>query len=147
MLSDLYRVLRNSKLNLGTVRKLNNFSSMTYNGMNLLISPANSGWLAIPEVDLTSINGAALQAGWQKAPVHGYDFELRLDAPDGVLLAKGILQGGLPTKGPSGSTEIKFSWNPVSDRKLHEVYLVATAKKSPEANLFAIRGIEFKSAN
>ncbi|MFM7839950.1 MAG: c-type cytochrome, partial [Chitinophagaceae bacterium] len=147
MTGTAYRILRNSKLNLSTVRKMNNFSSMTYNGMNLFISPVNSGWLAIPEADLTSITGVTLQTGWQKAPLYGYDFELRLDTPDGTLLAKSNLPGGLSSKGTNGATEVKFTWNPVTDGKKHEVYLVATAKKGPEANPFAIRGIEFKSAN
>jgi cytochrome c len=57
---------------------------------------------------------------WQVSPKFGFDFEVRLDAPDGKLLGKGSLP--VPQKGPMGAAHVPLT--AVTDGKFHQLYFL-----------------------
>lgn len=138
-------VLKNSKMLFSGVTKTKDFSSIDYNGMHMMILPKATGWFSIDDIDLTGVSSASIMAGWQKAPEFGFNFEIRLDAPDGKLLGQGTLIGGMPTTGPMGGTIIPIPFEPVTDGKLHSVYIISKVKDPKEANVAALQSIQFNS--
>lgn len=101
--------------------KTNAFMPFTYNGMKLLVMPQGPGWFAIDSVDLTGVGSATLMAGWQEAPIYGYEFETRLDRPDGPLLGKAS------TPIPRKDQRFAFTTIPIAspaDGNYHTLYFV-----------------------
>lgn len=137
-------VLRNGKMNFTGATALKDFTSIDYNGMHLLIIPKSMGWFNLGNaIDLTDIRSAKLAAGWQTAPEFGFTFELRLDAPDGTLIGEGILKGGMESKATMAGTVIDMKINPVTDGKLHQVYLVSKPNNDKETGTAALQYIQF----
>jgi hypothetical protein len=104
--------------------KTDGFSSISYNGNDLLILPATSGWFALDDIDLTGVKAADINLGWQGELPIGLDFEVHLDAPDGKLIGK----GGMPIPPKSdkpqsfGKANITIS-SPVTDGQMHRIYI------------------------
>ncbi|MBC7849651.1 MAG: ThuA domain-containing protein [Chitinophagaceae bacterium] len=137
-------VLRNSKMSFARVKNLKGFTTFEYNGNNMLIAPAAGGYFTLDDIDLTGITGATINAGWQKAPEFGFDFELRLDAVDGTKIGEGSIAGGLPTpKGGIGQGTIVFKISPVTDGKLHNVYIISKPKDAKETGTMFLQAIQF----
>lgn len=53
------------------------FSSISFNGMNFMITPKPEGWLALDHIDLTDIGSVMIASGWQTPP--NMDLILSLD--------------------------------------------------------------------
>ena len=71
--------------------KMEGFNAFKFNGMDLLIVPADEGWFALENLDLTGVKSAMLTVGWQAPPTSERHFELRKDAVDGELIGSGVL--------------------------------------------------------
>ncbi|MEP6949343.1 MAG: ThuA domain-containing protein, partial [Ginsengibacter sp.] len=71
---------------------------------NYLLLPQAEGWFAIDSIDLTGIKSVNIIAGWKETPKVGFDFEVRLDAPDGKLIGKGNIP--VPRKGEQKGTAL-----------------------------------------
>lgn len=140
-----FEALRSSSLSLNGVTNMSGYTGFDYNGMHLLMTPKAPGWFSIDNIDLTGINALVIVGGWQKAPEKGFDFEIRLDAPDGKKLGSGSLPGGLPTKGPMGQGAVPIPIESVTDGKMHKVYVVSKAKDPAEPNQFAVMMVQFKA--
>jgi len=83
--------------------------------------------------------------GWQDSPGYGYgyDFEVRLDAPDGKSLGKGSL---LPPQNKStrqGTAHITLQ--PVDDKEFHTLYIIAKPKNANEKAQVGIGGLQFNA--
>lgn len=140
-----FEALRSASISLNGATDINGFNGVDYGGKHLLVLPKTQGWFSIANIDLTSVKSVFLLSGWQQAPVYGFDFEIRLDAPDGQLLGKGSLAGGLPTKGGMGGAPVLIATTPVTDGKLHKVYVVTKPKDPKEPNMCALTGLQFQA--
>jgi cytochrome c len=145
------RILRNSKLSFNGVSKTKGFAAYTFNGMALMIVPKGSGWFSIDSIDLAMINGVSLMAAWQSPPATDYIFELHLDSPDGKKIGEFILPGVhkpqvTKDKNPKmGGLMMTSKLEPVTDGKLHNIYVVSKAKDPNDASQFALQWIQFLS--
>ena len=122
--------------------KTDGFTPVKYGGQDLLMLPAEQGWFALENIDLKGVRSATLTAGWQEAPKAGFDFEMRLDAPDGQLLGKGSMPA--PASGqPGGVVPIQFE--KTMDVKADEVYFVYKPKQSadPVGTPVALMNVRF----
>lgn len=137
--------LRNSKLFFDGATNLKGYTAIDYNGFHMMIFPAALGWFSVDDIDLTGINSAVMAAGWQKAPEFGFSFELRLDSPEGKKIGESILPGGIVSKGPTGGTAIQFKIEPVTDGKLHSIYIVSKPINEKESAQAALQFIQFNS--
>lgn len=120
--------------------KKDGYTMFNFNDMNYMIVPKEQAWFALENIDLTGVSSATMMLGWQDAPKFGYDFEIRLDAPDGKLAGKGSLAP--PGKQKFGMVSIKLE--PVSDGKFHTVYVVSKAKDDKETAQAGIGFVQFK---
>ncbi len=91
--------------------------AVNFAGQDLLLLQGAEGWLELDAIDLRGVGAVVLAVGWQEAPKVAYNFDVRLGAPDGEIIAKGTLavqpagaQGGaivMPlTAAPSGKNKL-----------------------------------------
>ena len=124
------------------------FSKFSYNNTTYLILPA-SGWFSIDSIDLTGIKGFNTVVGWQNPPISPYSFEVHLDSPNGEKLGELTFAGdaGKPVQNTQNakpnfkilSTNISL----ISDSKLHNLYVIATAKDKNSVGNAALAFIQF----
>ena len=133
-------MLRNSRMGFGSVKRMEKFQGFDVNASRYMFVPNDPGWFALDSIDLSGVTSAMLLAGWQKPPQTGYIFELRLDAPDGKLI--GSFDLGPQKSGKN--VNLKGKVEPVTDGKLHNVFLVSKAKKEGSTDQVGLQWIEFK---
>ena len=66
-----------------------------------------------------------INTGWQVAPLAGFTFEVKLDAPDGKLLGTATLP--VPSKDQKTGL-LKIPIQQVTDGKMHDLYFVYKVK-------------------
>ena len=118
------KVLGSNMVRFSEDTKTEGFMPFTFEGIPLLIIPANTGWFAFDNMDLTGVKSAAIMARWQGSLPFDLNFEARLDAPDGKIIGKGTL------KKPSGAQDmgmIPVILEPVTDGKMHTIYFTYTS--------------------
>jgi glucose/arabinose dehydrogenase/cytochrome c551/c552 len=120
--------------------KTQGFTSMAYNGMNIMLIPAGGGWFAVDSIDLSGVRSITLTAGWQEAPKFGFNFEARLDAPDGKVIGTGSLLPP-PPKAQFGMARIGIE--AVTDGKFHSLYISCKAKSPDEKVTAGIMNMQF----
>ena len=136
-------VLRNSKMAFFNTTNLVGYTSVDFSGMRFMIVPKTAGSFSVENIDLTGVTAAVLAAGWQKAPDFGFGFELRLDSPDGKKLGEGTTIDGIASKGRMGGIEIHMKLEPVTDGKLHNLYIVSKPLNEKESSQIGLRSIQF----
>ncbi len=141
--------LRNSKLSLNSIRNMQEFTSNRFNGMTYLMIPKSTGWFRIDNIDLTNIQSMALTLSWLDQPVAGYTFEVYADAPDGKKLGEFQFASkpGKPGQNPDNkkpvSEIISTTIEPVTDGKLHNLYIVSKLKDAKAENSITVSGVQF----
>ncbi|GAB2672489.1 hypothetical protein GCM10027036_27360 [Flavihumibacter cheonanensis] len=142
--SSAQAALRHPILNFAEAADMKDYSVMNYNGMTLMIVPNGVGHFAIPDIDLTGVKGIQLTAGWQETPKQAIGFEVRLDAPDGKLL--GTIQLGTTghpavKPGSFGGTMLSGKLEPVTDGKIHKLYIVSKPSGEGSFTTLALQGL------
>ncbi len=117
--------LRENTFNFKSSIKTKGFTTLKYNGNNVLIFPAADGWFEMEQLDLTGVHFVNLTTGWKEVPAAGFTFEVKLDAPDGKLIGMATLP--VPTKDQKAGV-LKIPIQPVEDGKLHDLYFVYKVK-------------------
>ncbi|MEM8999236.1 MAG: ThuA domain-containing protein [Bacteroidota bacterium] len=98
--------LQSSTVRFSKDLKTEGFMAVTFNGMDLLVVPAEEGWFAMENIDMTGVKNVNLMVGWQEPPSGPMAFELRLNGPGGKLLGSGTMP--TPVEGqPGGLLSIK----------------------------------------
>jgi glucose/arabinose dehydrogenase/cytochrome c551/c552/type 1 glutamine amidotransferase len=136
--------LRSTQLSLNQVLEMQGYSTFRMGGNTLLVTPKAEGWFRIDSIDLSGITSVEMTIGWQKAPQFGYVYEFRLDKPDGQKLGEAVLNGGLSTPAGGGiaGSSIRSTLTPVTDGKLHHLYVVSRPRNATEPNQAAIRAVK-----
>ena len=83
--------------------------------------PQGGGWFALDSIDLSGVRSANILSLWQQTPPLGFDYEARLDAPDGKLLGKGSMPAAHK---PQQQGIAKIPLQPVKDNQLHKIYFI-----------------------
>src|SRR6478752_2427019 len=105
-----------------------------------MIVPKEEGWFSLDSIDLAEVKSANIAMGWQDPPVYGYDFEIRLDAPDGKSLGKGSLLPPPNKTTRQGMTHIALQ--AVDDKQFHTLYIIAKPKNVNEKAQVGIAGVQ-----
>ena len=108
------------------------FATMDYNDQKVLVTPKSPGWFALPKMDLTYVNKAAVSVGWQGETTPTITYEAHLDSPDGELLGKGNL--AKPKKGETQAM-VNLNLKPVNDGAEHAIYFTYTPDKSQDGDV------------
>ena len=120
--------------------EVKDFTFYTGGNQTALLLPAAEGWFALNNIDLTGIRSLNLTIGWQDAPKNSFNFEARLDTPDGTLLGKGTMPPPVSKNQQGGLA--KLAINPVTDDKMHKIYIIY---KGQEKVVAGIRSVQFSS--
>ncbi len=144
--ADAVVTLRNNKMPFNGVQKMQGFTKMNVRGMAILITPKTPGHFAIENIDLTSVSTVTLAMSWLEPTVAGFTFELRLDAPDGQLIGtlKSSGGGAKGTQEKPAVGEVTGKISPVTDGKMHQLYIVSKPNDPKEPNFVALSSITFK---
>jgi cytochrome c len=123
--------------------KADGFTPYSYNGSYVMVLPKAKGWFAVDHIDLTDVNSVGLMIGWQSPPKFGYNFEIRIDAPDGKLIGTGSLTPPANTKQQFVSVPVKLQ--PVTDGQFHTVYIISAPKDPREAIAGGVSLLQFNA--
>ena len=132
--------LRSNTVAISGKEKIQGFTTMRYNGMNLVLLPATEGWFAVDSIDLTGVKSANLVMGWQQAPKAPLDFEVRLDDSKGKVVGHGTLP--VP-KGAQKGGMAHITLQEVGDGKFHTIYFVYKAKDPRQTIQAGITAVQF----
>jgi cytochrome c len=128
--------LRSNSVSFTGTEKTKGFSQFKYAGSTILIFPADNGWLALDNIDLSGVGTLNVLCGWQSAPASGPGFEVRLDDVNGKLIGKGSMPD--PQKGQMfGVASIPIE--KVNDGKLHAIYISYQAKQAISGGLTSVQ--------
>ena len=134
------RVLNSNTVSFTGKERAEGFSPFKFNDNYLMVYPQSQGWFALDSLDLQGVKSVRIMSGWREAPPVGFDFEVRLDAPDGQLLGKGTMP--VPQEGQQmGITSVKVEV--VTDGEFHDVYFVYTPESTEEAVQAGVSGVQF----
>jgi cytochrome c551/c552 len=135
--------LKSNTMDLMKVSHLNGYTTMEFNSMSLLLMPNSAGAFQLGEMDLTGVTGIEILSGGRDPMTEGYSFEIHLDGVDGQLIGSGLLKpAGTAANGSAGHGAFKIE--PVTDGKLHEVFVVSKPIGNEEAT-GAIRSVVLKA--
>lgn len=141
--------LKSSKMGFASASHVEGFNKMSFNGMALMIVPKSPASVSLDSLDLTGVRGIDIGAGFDKAPLYGYDFELHLDQLNGPKIGQGMLPAGANgVKGPGGfnAAVIHLTMKPVEDGKLHSLYLVSKLRNpAAEKGTLALTSLQLKA--
>ena len=133
--------LRSNNLSFTGKEEVKGFTFYNANGINYLVLPQDEGWFAVDSIDLTGVSSMNIVAGWRNAPKLGFDFDVRLDAPDGKLLGKGSMT--IPQKNLlKGAAHVKLE--SITDNRFHKLYFIYKPK-DPKVKIEA--GVEMLQFN
>ena len=119
------------------------YTSIGFNGLNYMIIPLGEGWFKIDSIDLTGIKAINIFAGWQQPPAYGFDFEIKLDAPDGKTLGKGSLTPPSDKKTQQGTVHVAI--DAVTDNAFHKIYVISKPKDAKEIGQAGVAGLQFSN--
>jgi hypothetical protein len=114
----------------------------------MMLIPA-SGSFTIDSIDLTSIKSIVMMVGWQAGPLSPSTFDVYLDNASGKKLGTINFEGAsaaAPGAKPSAVPNIKMLSGviePVTDGKLHNVYIAAKAKDPKIGGTAALTMLQF----
>lgn len=119
--------------------KTKDMTVVTFGGQDLLLLSGETGWFEIDDIDLTGVNMIVLGAGWQEAPKAVYNFDVRLDTPDGAIIGKGSL--GVQPAGSQGGAVILPLTTQVKGK--HKIYITGAVQEGETPSMLAIVNATF----
>jgi len=137
--------LHNNTYTFENVEKMKDFSKNFFNGTAYMMAPKNTGWFAIENIDLSLIQSATLTLAWTNQPVAGYTFEVHLDAENGNKIGEftfDAITAPLKSEKPSFKT-ISGPLQPITDGKMHTLYITAKSKDPNNSNILVVSSIRF----
>ncbi len=139
-----YAALHSPVVSLEGITHVKEASPMSYNGMALLILSSSEGWFALDSIDLSGIKKATLGVGWQGVLSGSNSLELRLDSPDGKVIGQSVIQANSTgDKTPVTQKTVSITLAPVSDGKMHTLYVVKKSSGDKTMQSVAVTGVTF----
>lgn len=141
-------LLRSNTIDMGNVSELaGGYSSMSYEGMNLVMVPKNEASFAVNQVDLTDISSVTATNATMGELGDDYTFELRLDSPTGELVGSATFTQK-PSSGPEGAPNFGSFTIPVTgttDGNLHQLFIVTKPNNDGGNGTFIVSGLTFNA--
>ncbi len=134
-------VLGSNGVMFGGGEKMQGYSIVNFNGVNYMLAPKEEGWFRLENIDLSGVSSANIIAGWESPPQFGYDFEIRMDAPDGKVLGKGSLLPPANKNSQQGMAHLNLEVT--TDNKFHNLYIISKPRSKQEAGQIGIAAIQF----
>jgi hypothetical protein len=139
-------VLRSSNMNFNGVKRMKGFDTDDDKGVHYMTTTKTEGWFSVDHIDLSGITGASLLIGYEKSPLYGYTFEIRLDAPDGKLLGTANVLPN-PKANDKKMNFVTLNYNftqEITDGQFHDLYIFARPKDEKEKEEMKLGGLRFQ---
>ena len=120
--------------------RIKGYSKSNVNGTTVLTAPKSEGWFIIDTIDLSGVAAAELTINYTQPVKYGYDFEIRVDSPDGKEIGRASLPV-LPAKGPLNTTTVKLNLDATTDRRFHDLYIVSRPKDPKEITDIGVQSL------
>jgi len=130
--------LRNNLLDHEFATRMDGFTDREINGIDVVAATKTSSYFSMDSLDLSGVTEAEIGIIWAETAQAGYVFELRLDTENGKKL--GEVNFGKSTGGKNKKAQLKTKIEPVTDGKVHNLYIVAKAGPGQEPDTI---GLEF----
>jgi len=141
-------LLKSNTIDMGTTGDYaGGYSSMSYDGNNLVMVPKNEASFGIKGVDLTGITSVAATTVTFGNLGDEYVFELRLDSPTGELVGSETFVQK-PSSGPEGAPsngQLTIPITGTADGKLHKLFVITKPKNDGGNGTFIIAGMTFNA--
>jgi cytochrome c len=122
----------------------------SFNNTPFMMVPKEKASFSLDSIDLTGITGMTMIFGGDKSPKFGYAFEVYLDGLNGKKIGEGSLPAGAPFRmgsGGFGGTMANVTMQPVTDGKMHNLYIVSRALNPAEGGTLVLLSVEFKAGD
>ncbi len=142
--------LSSSTVGFSGKEKVQGFTTFTYNGQHMMITPPQKGWFAMDSIDLSGISAINFTGGYQKTFPTDYAIEIRLDKEDGKVIGTGTLTKDNVSKPMGGSStpiqtaSAHCTIQPVTDGAFHTLYCVFTPAKTNAGGAVYLLNAQFK---
>ncbi|MDZ7690919.1 MAG: c-type cytochrome [Balneolaceae bacterium] len=139
--------LRNNTMSFTNAANLQEYSSMTYDGNFLLMVPEQEGSFSLNGIDLTGVGSATLMTAMMEQLETGYEFELRLGAPDGQVIGSAVLEPGSGSASSDGQPimgELSINIDEV-DGQNHDLYITSRPQNTDAATTVVLSAIRFNT--
>ncbi len=113
--------------------------AVTFGGQDLLVLNGAKGWFKLDDIDLTGVKAITLGAGWQEAPKVAYNFDVRINGPEGDIIGKGTL-APVPPGTPGAAITIPLTTKPVGKQTL---YITGAVEEGKEPAMVALMNATF----
>ncbi|MGM0944981.1 MAG: ThuA domain-containing protein [Bacteroidota bacterium] len=125
--------------------ELNGYTSMSFDGRNLLMVPSSKSSFALPQVDLTGIGSITFTVASPEPIETPVDFEIRSGNIDGPIVAQGTYTQGPAVKDPNVPVMFAQATIPVTTESTKQKLYVVSAPQQGELGTFIIAGITFNA--
>ncbi|QYH39643.1 PKD domain-containing protein [Algoriphagus sp. NBT04N3] len=141
-------VLTANTIDLGRSGDMEGYTSMSFDGNNLMMVPGQKGHFSLPATDMTGVGSVTLTTASVEPLKIGVDFEIRLDSPTGEVLAKGTFVQKNQQKAPGMPVIYDQVTIPVTgqtDGKKRKLYIVSEPQGGAEIGTFILANITFNA--
>ncbi|MBN3521987.1 ThuA domain-containing protein [Algoriphagus lutimaris] len=142
------RLLKSNTVDMGnTGDYAGGYSSMSYDGNNLLMVPKTEASFSMDGIDLTGVGSVTAIAVTMGSLGDEFDFELRLDSPTGELVGSSTFVQK-PSSGPEGAPNFGPFTIPITgnaDGQLHKLFVVTKPKNDGGSGTFVVSGMTFNA--
>lgn len=119
--------------------KTQDMMAVTFGGQDLLVLQGEKGWFQLEDIDLAGVNAVVLAAGWQEAPKAAYEFEVRVNSPDGEVVGQGTMAA--PPAGSPGTAIVIPLSTKSSGKK--DIYISGKVAEGQEPSMVALMSATF----
>ncbi len=131
--------LRNNIINAREITQRARLNLKDSTATGLIGYPQSDGWMRLGGIDLTGIRSIALSSV-NGADEGAFTVEIRLDQEAGKLIGSGDIRSG----GTQNDINSLINLQPVTDVKLHDVYIIIKSSKPSKRRPF-LRSLTFNS--
>lgn len=140
--------LRSNSVSIGSARNLNGYNVQSFGGRQFFMVPKEKASFSLDSIDLSGISSVGFVLASNSSPKYGYAFELRLDGVEGRKVGEGVLSAGAKFaagQGGYGRTLLTANMEPVTDGKLHKLYVVSRALNAGEEGSLILSSLQFNA--
>ncbi|MFC3417238.1 ThuA domain-containing protein [Algoriphagus hitonicola] len=139
------KTLLPNTLDPGLATDLEGYSSMAFDGRNLLMVPSETASFGLPAVDLTGIGSVTFTVASPEEIETPVNFEIRVGSPSGNVIAQGTYTQGPAVKDPNVPVMFAQATIPVTGTANGEKIYIVTSPESGELGTFIISAITFNA--
>lgn len=141
-------VLRGNTLSMGSASNLEGYTSMAFDGMDLLMAPSAPGSFSLPNIDMTGIGSITFVVATQEPLSIPVEFEIREGSPTGKVLGSGTFIQKNTEKAPGLPIINDIATIPITgetDGEKHPIYILTNPGEGGELGTFIILNAVFNA--